>query len=100
MRTKRSSSPSFSPTYERPLAKNFGVSESAFANLPKEELYIFQSTVPGPLLLIGSSARARCPRRSAIGSWLRTLSARTQVRLASSTLRLSRARLATSEPRG
>jgi oxalate decarboxylase len=45
MRTKRSSSPTFSPTYERALAKNFGVSESAFANLPKEELYIFQSTV-------------------------------------------------------
>jgi len=31
------------------LAKNFGVSESAFANIPKEELYIFQSKVPGPL---------------------------------------------------
>jgi oxalate decarboxylase len=31
------------------LAKNFDVPESAFANLPKEELYIFQSTVPGPL---------------------------------------------------
>ena len=31
------------------LAKNFGVPESAFANIPKEELYIFQSTVPGPL---------------------------------------------------
>ena len=31
------------------LAKNFGVPESAFANIPKEELYIFQSQVPGPL---------------------------------------------------
>jgi oxalate decarboxylase len=31
------------------LAKNFGVPESAFANIPKEELYIFQSKVPGPL---------------------------------------------------
>jgi oxalate decarboxylase len=31
------------------LAKNFGVPESAFANLPKKELYIFQSEVPGPL---------------------------------------------------
>jgi oxalate decarboxylase len=31
------------------LAKNFGVSESAFANIPKEELYIFESNVPGPL---------------------------------------------------
>jgi oxalate decarboxylase len=31
------------------LAKNFGVPESAFANIPKEELYIFESKVPGPL---------------------------------------------------
>ncbi len=31
------------------LAKNFGVPESAFANIPREELYIFESQVPGPL---------------------------------------------------
>ncbi len=31
------------------LAKNFGVPESAFANIPDRELYIFQSSVPGPL---------------------------------------------------
>jgi oxalate decarboxylase len=31
------------------LAKNFGVPESAFANIPKEELYIFKAKVPGPL---------------------------------------------------
>ena len=31
------------------LAKNFGVPERAFANIPKEELYIFESIVPGPL---------------------------------------------------
>ncbi|MGA2259227.1 MAG: cupin domain-containing protein [Thermoguttaceae bacterium] len=31
------------------LAKNFGVPESAFANIPSEELYIFKSDVPGPL---------------------------------------------------
>jgi len=31
------------------LAKNFGVPESAFARLPKEELWIFQTKVPGPL---------------------------------------------------
>jgi oxalate decarboxylase len=30
------------------LAKNFGVPESAFANIPSEELYIFKSEVPGP----------------------------------------------------
>jgi oxalate decarboxylase len=31
------------------LAKNFGVPESAFANIPDRALYIFQSNVPGPL---------------------------------------------------
>jgi oxalate decarboxylase len=31
------------------LGKNFGVPASAFANIPKEELYIFQSQAPPPL---------------------------------------------------
>ena len=31
------------------IAKNFGWSESALADLPKEELYIFQAEVPGPI---------------------------------------------------
>lgn len=31
------------------LAKNFGVSEKAFENIPKNELYIFETKVPGPL---------------------------------------------------
>ena len=31
------------------LARNFGVPESAFANIPDKELYIFQSDVPPPL---------------------------------------------------
>ena len=31
------------------LAKNFGVTEDAFANIPKKELYIFPSTLPEPL---------------------------------------------------
>src|SRR3954447_15877340 len=31
------------------LAKNFGVNEQAFANLPKQELFIFQTDVPGSL---------------------------------------------------
>lgn len=31
------------------LAKNFGVSERAFAGIPRHELFIFQSKVPGPL---------------------------------------------------
>ena len=31
------------------LAKNFGVSEQALEKMPKEELFIFQTDVPGPL---------------------------------------------------
>ena len=31
------------------LAKNFGVGEKAFANVPKQELFIFQTDVPGGL---------------------------------------------------
>lgn len=31
------------------LAKNFGVSEEAFANIPKKELYIFPAKIPPPL---------------------------------------------------
>ncbi|HEX2943767.1 MAG TPA: oxalate decarboxylase family bicupin [Rhodopila sp.] len=31
------------------LAKNFGQPESAFANIPKDQLYIFEAPVPGPL---------------------------------------------------
>ncbi|HZU26398.1 MAG TPA: cupin domain-containing protein [Bryobacteraceae bacterium] len=31
------------------LAKNFGLAESAFADIPKHELYIFPGQVPGPI---------------------------------------------------
>ena len=31
------------------VAKNFGVSQKALANMPKKELFIFQAEVPGPL---------------------------------------------------
>jgi oxalate decarboxylase len=31
------------------LSKNFGVAEGALKNLPKQELFIFQTAVPGPL---------------------------------------------------
>jgi oxalate decarboxylase len=31
------------------VAKNFGVSEKAIANMPKKELFIFQSAIPGSL---------------------------------------------------
>ena len=31
------------------IAKNFGLPESAFANIPKKELYIFETAIPGSL---------------------------------------------------
>ena len=39
----------FAHTPREVLAKNFGVSESDFADIPSHELYIFQSAVPGLL---------------------------------------------------
>ena len=39
----------FKHTPKEVLAKNFGVPESIFANLPQERLYIFQSQPPRPL---------------------------------------------------
>ena len=39
----------FHHTPKEVLAKNFGVPESTFANIPTEKLYIFQSQLPRPL---------------------------------------------------
>lgn len=39
----------FVHTPKEVLAKNFGVSESDFADIPPHERYIFQSKIPGPL---------------------------------------------------
>ncbi len=62
------------------LAKNFGVPESALANIPDRELYIFQANLPGPLTadrLVGTGQvpdwfafplMAQAPVRTASGS--------------------------------
>ena len=39
----------FSHTPKEVLAKNFGVAEAAFAQIPPKELYIFEEPVPGPI---------------------------------------------------
>ncbi|WP_422877901.1 oxalate decarboxylase family bicupin [Ktedonosporobacter rubrisoli] len=39
----------FAHTPKEVLARNFGVTESDFADIPRHELYILQSQVPGPL---------------------------------------------------
>lgn len=46
------------------LAKNFGVSEQAFAKIPKSELYIFPMPVPGPL------KKDRVAGNGSISPWL------------------------------
>jgi oxalate decarboxylase len=39
----------FAHTPKDVLSANFGVPESAFANIPSEQVYMFQSSAPGPL---------------------------------------------------
>lgn len=39
----------FAHTPKEVLSANFGVPEQAFANIPKAEKYIYQSTIPGPI---------------------------------------------------
>lgn len=39
----------FAHTPQDVLSANFGVPESAFANIPSEQVYMFQSSAPGPL---------------------------------------------------
>jgi oxalate decarboxylase len=50
----------FAHTPKEVLAKNFGVAESAFDKIPKEEKYIFPGQVPGPLA--ADLAQSRQPR--------------------------------------
>jgi oxalate decarboxylase len=46
------------------LAKNFGLPQEAFKNLPKEELFIFQTAVPGSLENDQKVAAGALPRSS------------------------------------
>jgi oxalate decarboxylase len=46
------------------LAKNFGLPQEAFKNLPKEELFIFQTAVPGSLESDQKVAAGALPRSS------------------------------------
>ncbi|WP_052339916.1 oxalate decarboxylase family bicupin [Gorillibacterium massiliense] len=39
----------FAHTPRNVLSANFGVPESAFANIPKDQVYIYQDQVPGPI---------------------------------------------------
>lgn len=39
----------FAHTPKEVLSANFGVPESAFSAIPPDQLYIYKSTIPGPL---------------------------------------------------
>ena len=71
------------------LAKNFGVPEVAFADLPADpdfQRYIFGGTVPGPLASDSCNPRrALCHGRSATTCWLRIRSGWREARYASLT---------------
>ncbi len=75
----------FAHTPKDVLAKNFGVSESDFADIPKQELYIFQSKVPGAL----SSDKVSAPNGSVPQSFSHRLQAEEPLRTPGGTVRIA-----------
>jgi oxalate decarboxylase len=55
------------------LSKNFGVPETAFKNVPKHELFIFQTQVPGSLTADQSAAAGTLGKSSATDFAFRTM---------------------------
>jgi oxalate decarboxylase len=66
------------------LAKNFGVPERAFANIPEKELFIFQAKVPGPLATDRIAGAGPVPR-----SFSHRLLAQNPIRTRGGTVRIS-----------
>src|SRR5262245_20216926 len=66
------------------LAKNFGVPERAFADIPEDELFIFQSKVPGPLSADRVAGAGPLPK-----SFSYRLLAQEPIRTKSGTVRIS-----------
>lgn len=66
------------------LAKNFGVSEKAFADIPQKELFIFQAKPPGPLAADKVAGSGPVPR-----SYSHRLLAREPIRTKGGTVRIS-----------
>ncbi|MBO0780605.1 MAG: oxalate decarboxylase family bicupin [Ktedonobacteraceae bacterium] len=75
-------------TPKQVLAKNFGVAESDFATLPARELYIFQSSVPGPL----SSDKVAAPAGSVPQTFSHHMLAQEPVRCKGGTVRITDSR--------
>jgi oxalate decarboxylase len=77
----------FAHTPPAVLAKNFGVAESAFANLPTDVAqtrYIFESAVPGPI----SQVEVRAPAGRVPSPYSHALSAQKPIRAAGGEVRI------------
>jgi oxalate decarboxylase len=75
----------FAHTPKEVLAKNFGVDESDFADIPKHERYIFQSKVPGPL----SSDRVLDPNGTSPSSFSHRMLAQEPLQTRGGTVRIT-----------
>jgi oxalate decarboxylase len=73
------------------LAKNFGVAEPAFKNLPKQELFIFQTAVPGALEADQKAAAGALGKSSSDFAFVRWKCRRRSVRKAARYASLIRA---------
>ncbi|HEY2169472.1 MAG TPA: cupin domain-containing protein [Candidatus Angelobacter sp.] len=69
------------------LAKNFGLAEQALKNLPRQELFIFQTAVPGPLE-IDQKAAAGAAGKSSSDFAFRTMEMPPTVRTKSGEVRI------------
>jgi oxalate decarboxylase len=69
------------------LSKNFGVAEAALKNLPRQELFIFQTAVPGPLEA-DQKAAAGAPGKSSTDFAFRTMEVPPTVRTKSGDVRI------------
>lgn len=75
----------FAHTPRDVLSANFGVPESAFADIPTEQVYIFQGSVPGPL----GSQEVTSPYGTVPLSFKHRLLAQTPLRTSGGTVRIA-----------
>jgi oxalate decarboxylase len=75
----------FAHTPREVLAKNFGVTESDFSNIPPQERYMFQSTVPGPL----SSNKVSAPAGTVPQTFSHRMLAQEPMRMKGGTVRIA-----------
>lgn len=67
------------------LAANFGVNKNQFANIPRDELFIFQAKVPGPI----DSQKVRSPQGPVAHTFSHRLMRQQPIRSAGGTVRIA-----------